>query len=109
VQDGDDVVGVMVRVEDVTLADEALLRAARAHRDVATILESYNQLAEEVEDLRRALRTRPTIEQAKGIIMAARSCSADEAFTVLRQLSMDTNVRLAEVAAAVVYHRRSPE
>jgi len=109
VQDGDDVVGVMVRVEDVTLADQGLLRAVRAHRDVAAMLESYTQLAEEVVDLRRALRSRPTIEQAKGIIMADRCCSPDEAFARLRQLSMESNVPLADVAAAVVYQRRSPE
>lgn len=109
VQAGDDVVGVMVRVEDVTLAGQDVLRAARAHRDFAAMLESYRQLTQEVEDLRRALRSRPTIEQAKGIIMADRSCSPDEAFALLRQLSMDTNVRLADVAAAVVYQRRSPE
>ena len=43
------------------------------------------------------------IEQAKGILMADRRCTPDEAFGVLKQLSMDSNVRLADVAATIVH------
>ncbi len=129
IQVEDEVVGVMVRVEDVTLAGEQLVTALRAHRDALVaagtgtsadhvraeaadsflaVMESYTNLANEVTNLRRALRSRPTIEQAKGIIMAGRGCSPDEAFEMLKHLSMDSNVRLADVAAAIVYQLRSP-
>ena len=130
VEDGDDVVGVMVRVEDVTLADEGLVKALRAYRDVLAagdrrtacprekvdaassflaMVESYTDLATEVTDLRRALRTRPTIEQAKGVIMSDRKCSPDEAFELLKQLSRNTNVRVADLAAAIIHQRcRAP-
>ncbi len=128
IQDGDDIVGVMVRVEDVTLADEDLVKALRAYRDVLAagascttrsretvdvassflaVVESYTELVEEVSDLRRALRSRPTIEQAKGVIMAGRKCSADEAFELLRQLSRDTNVRVADLSAALIHSATS--
>jgi response regulator NasT len=60
-------------------------------------------MAREVTDLRRALQTRPTIDQAKGIIMADRRCTPEEAFELLKKLSMESNVRLADVAAAIVY------
>jgi AmiR/NasT family two-component response regulator len=39
--------------------------------------------------------------------MADRKCSPDEAFEVIKQLSMDTNVRVADVAAALVYQAQA--
>lgn len=128
VLDGDDVAGVMIRVEDITLVDEKLVEALRVYQDVLVdgdlrttaarervdavgsflaLVEGYNRLGAEVSQLREALRSRPTIEQAKGIIMADRRCTPDEAFEVLKKLSMDSNVRLADVAAAIVYQVRN--
>lgn len=96
----DRVRGVMVRVQDIT----DLLAGKRVDtRALPELVESYRALASETVHLRRALRTRPTIDMAKGIVMAERHCSADEAFEVLRRLSMDTNVPVAEVAGAIVY------
>lgn len=57
-------------------------------------------------NLRRALTSRASIDQAKGIVMAERRCSPDEAFKVLAKMSQDTNVRLADVARAIVYKAR---
>jgi response regulator NasT len=129
IRDGDDVVGVMTRVEDVTPLDADLLHALRRYRDLlasgdlrtraarrrvsnarafVAIAESHFRLVTEVLELRKALHTRPTIDQAKGIIMADRHCTPDQAFQLLKQLSMDTNVRLADVAAAIVYQAQSP-
>ena len=48
-------------------------------------------------------RERATIDQAKGIVMAERRCTPEEAFEVLRTLSQRTNVRVADVALALVY------
>jgi response regulator NasT len=48
------------------------------------------------------LRSRPVIDQAKGILMARHRCSADEAFDILRQRSQVTNTKLREVAQALV-------
>ncbi|ADJ47320.1 hypothetical protein AMES_5495 [Amycolatopsis mediterranei S699] len=41
------------------------------------------------------------IGRAKGIIMARRDVSAEEAFDVLRRSSQNLNVKLAEVASAL--------
>jgi AmiR/NasT family two-component response regulator len=44
------------------------------------------------------------IDQAKGIVMARAGCSADDAFRRMVKMSNDSNVRVAEVASALVYH-----
>ncbi|MEU4245871.1 ANTAR domain-containing protein [Amycolatopsis sp. NPDC026612] len=62
----------------------------------------YRSAALEADQLREALRTRPVIDQAKGILMAQHRCSADEAFDMLRQRSQVTNTKLREVAQALV-------
>jgi GAF domain-containing protein len=49
-----------------------------------------------------ALTSRAAIEQAKGILMATRRCTADEAFELLRAESNTTNRKLRDVAADVV-------
>lgn len=51
---------------------------------------------------REALASRDIIGQAKGMIMERYSKDANEAFEMLRQLSHDSNVPLADVAARVV-------
>ncbi|AXB41671.1 ANTAR domain-containing protein [Amycolatopsis albispora] len=48
--------------------------------------------------LQQAIESRDVIGQAKGILMARRGLSADEAFAVLRRTSQDLNTKLAELA-----------
>jgi AmiR/NasT family two-component response regulator len=48
------------------------------------------------------MASRAVIEQAKGNIMGRRHCTADEAFTILTQVSQRTNRKLREVAADLV-------
>jgi GAF domain-containing protein len=54
------------------------------------------------EQLQTAMRSRAVIEQAKGIIMADRRCSAQEAFDVLVGLSQTSNRKLRDLAQALV-------
>ena len=54
------------------------------------------------ENLAEAMKSRATIEQAKGILMAARRCDADEAFQILVRASQRENRKLREVAARIV-------
>jgi PAS domain-containing protein len=53
-------------------------------------------------DMERALSSRGTIEQAKGIIMGQLGCSADEAFSHLIDLSSSQERRLRDVARSIV-------
>ncbi|NHC13328.1 ANTAR domain-containing protein [Motilibacter deserti] len=55
-----------------------------------------------VRQLREALESRPVIDQAKGIIMVQRGCSADEAFAALVEVSQRRNVRVRLVAQQLV-------
>ena len=57
---------------------------------------------DEVQDLRAALRTRPAIDQAKGILMAQHGCTPDEAFDMLSEASQRSNQKLRDLAAGIV-------
>lgn len=60
------------------------------------------QLAESKENLRAAMGSRTTIDLAAGIIMAQNRCSQDAAITILKAASSARNLKLRDVAAAVV-------
>ncbi len=62
----------------------------------------------EMEMIREALETRDLIGQAKGVIMAALTCSPDEAFELLRKQSQHENRKLVEIAAEVAERASSP-
>ncbi|MCG8914249.1 ANTAR domain-containing protein [Actinokineospora sp. PR83] len=63
---------------------------------------AVDQLRSELDGLRRALRTRATIEQAMGVLVVLRRCSPDEAFEALVRLSQQYNTKLHRVAHLVV-------
>ncbi|MGW8377584.1 ANTAR domain-containing protein [Streptomyces sp. ODS28] len=65
----------------------------------------YREALAEVDQLGCALRTRPVVDQACGIVMAVVGCSADEAFALLRRLSQRTNRKLHDLAEGVVHTR----
>lgn len=58
------------------------------------------------DQLRQAMQSRAVIERAKGVLMAARGCSEDEAFAGLVELSQQTNRKLRVVAESVVAEAR---
>lgn len=53
-------------------------------------------------DLTQAMNSRTTIDVAAGIIMAQNRCGHDNAMTILRAASSGRNMKLRDVAAAVV-------
>lgn len=56
------------------------------------------ELRLEVAQLRRAMRTRPAIDVARGIVMASFGLSSDDAWTVLVHASQNTNTKLHHLA-----------
>ncbi|MGH4030991.1 ANTAR domain-containing protein [Actinomycetota bacterium Odt1-20B] len=56
---------------------------------------------EEALQLRKAIERRPVIDMARGVLMAVWSCSQDEAWKILVQVSQHSNTKLFEVATAV--------
>ena len=67
-----------------------------------TNLALYAGAAERAQQLESALRTRAMIEQAKGIVMARRHCTPDEASAVLHRLAVSRDEGLPELAAQLV-------
>ena len=80
----------------------------RAENYVATASKALNlslrmaHLTDARDNLKAAMESRTTIDMAVGVIMAQNGCSQDAAFEVLRNASSARNVKLREVAAAVV-------
>ncbi|MEW2403112.1 GAF and ANTAR domain-containing protein [Streptomyces sp. NPDC046862] len=66
---------------------------------------SYRAALTELDQLGAALRSRPVVDQACGIVMHVLGCDADAAFAVLRRISQGANRKLTEVAGAVVDKR----
>jgi hypothetical protein len=89
------------------------LRLGQALADVATISLVQERAAADrevvVEQLQGALASRVVIEQAKGVLAQHGHLDMTEAFAVLRRYSRDHNIRLAEVAAALVSRALPPQ
>ncbi|HEX5568779.1 MAG TPA: ANTAR domain-containing protein [Streptomyces sp.] len=65
----------------------------------------YREALAEVEQLDRALHSRPVVDQACGIVMYVLGCDAQEAFSLLRRISQHTNRKLSDLARALVRTR----
>jgi anti-anti-sigma factor len=59
-------------------------------------------LRSEVVQLRRAMQTRPVIDQARGVLMASFGLSPENAWNVLVSVSQNTNTKLHQLADEVV-------
>jgi GAF domain-containing protein len=55
-----------------------------------------------IDQLRSSLTSRTVIDQALGIIMAREHCNQARAFAILRSASQNSNVKLRDIASAVV-------
>jgi GAF domain-containing protein len=62
----------------------------------------YDTTASLAHHMQAAMESRAVIEQAKGIVMADRRCTAEEAFRILVKVSQDSNRKLRDVATALV-------
>ncbi|WP_435214579.1 ANTAR domain-containing protein [Streptomyces sp. bgisy034] len=77
--------------------------AAREGRGAAQVSEDFvEDLRIEVAQLRRAMQTRPTIDLARGILMASFGLSSEDAWTVLVEASQNTNTKLHTLAGDLV-------
>ena len=87
-------------------------RSSASNGTQARQVETVDELAAlclENEQLRRALASRATIDQAKGILMAEHGGPPEAAFRRLVKMSQDTNVPLRDVARALVYQASNQE
>ncbi len=84
---------------DLTEAAELLAVTVAA---VMRELQVKAELESLADDLRAALTSRATIDQAKGVLMAQLHCGPDEAFAHLVHLSSTSHVKLRDVAQELV-------
>jgi len=80
-------------------AAESFAESASGALALAMRLASYAAL---VEQLQSSLGSRTVIDQALGIIMAREACTQARAFAILRSASQNSNVKLRDIATAVV-------
>ena len=84
---------------DATILGQTFAGYAAVALTNAHLYDAQTNLARQMQ---AAMQSRAVIEQAKGIIMGSRHCTADEAFAVLTRISQDTNRKLRDVATALV-------
>ncbi|MGK4908059.1 ANTAR domain-containing protein [Streptomyces albus] len=64
--------------------------------------EELRKLRTEVAQLRRAMETRPAIDQARGMLMATFRLTVQQSWDVLVATSQNTNIKLHRLADALV-------
>lgn len=95
------VYGAAEAPDDPSMEETASLLAAAVaalHHEVGL----KGELQGLADGMRNALQSRAVIDQAKGIVMADRHCSAEEAFEHLVRLSSSQHVKLRDLAATLV-------
>lgn len=83
--------------------DESVMRLFTTAASAAIAnAHQWQRSREHIKQLESALVSRAVIEQAKGVLIAVHSCTADEAFTMLVQRSQRENVKLRDVAQNLI-------
>ncbi|MFI6373712.1 ANTAR domain-containing protein [Streptomyces sp. NPDC050546] len=91
------------RVLDLTGTRELLTNAVPPPaRAVSPRTDADQDLRAEVAQLRQAMQTRPTIDLARGILMASFGLSPEAAWSVLVRTSQNTNTKLRQLAEELV-------
>jgi hypothetical protein len=83
----------------------AVTRADQFLRELAFTVPLALRLARqsaEIAQLQEALASRSTIDQALGVLMTQNHCTRDQAFAILRRASQNRNVKLRDVAGAII-------
>ncbi|MDT5209212.1 MAG: hypothetical protein QOF67_1627 [Mycobacterium sp.] len=70
----------------------------------AALITTAAENATAIEDIITILQSRGAIEQAKGALMGLVRCDAEHAWSMLRRASQEFNVKLRDLAVALVEH-----
>jgi GAF domain-containing protein len=85
--------------------DQALDAGVQVAEAVAVAVvnaDAHAQVVDQAHNMRLAMESRAVIEQAKGVLMAQRGVTAQQAFDMLRDASQRYNRKLRDIAAGVV-------
>jgi AmiR/NasT family two-component response regulator len=86
----------------ITIHEEQRTFTAVSSVADAALVAEILALQAENEQLSRALASRAVIDQARGMVMALAPCSGERAWGLLVDVSQHCNVKLRDVAAALV-------
>ncbi|MGX1274273.1 GAF and ANTAR domain-containing protein [Streptomyces phaeoluteigriseus] len=75
--------------------------AAQATGGIA-LAQRISDTQEFAEQLKTAMESRSVIDQALGVVMGQRRCTAEEAFAILRSASQHRNIRLRDVCTELL-------
>ncbi|MFD9506693.1 ANTAR domain-containing protein [Streptomyces mirabilis] len=89
-------------VQVTTPHEDQLLLTVVASAGGTALAAEVRELRAMTEQLRRALASRAVIDQARGMVMALTPCSIAKAWDLLVDVSQHCNVKLRDVAAALV-------
>ncbi|MFF6996812.1 ANTAR domain-containing protein [Streptomyces sp. NPDC008313] len=67
------------------------------------------ELQEEIDQLKDAVTSHAVVDQAIGLVVALGRVTPDEGWTVLREVSQHTNVKLRDIAEMVLLWARTGE
>ncbi|WP_240810192.1 ANTAR domain-containing response regulator [Actinomadura sp. WMMA1423] len=70
--------------------------------------QQYDDVHRTAVQLQAAVEARAVVDQAKGILMHALGCDADEAFAEMRRISQTRHVKLTALAQRIVGHQGLP-
>lgn len=86
--------------------DVAALYGPHLERSLFGMMQAQSRrlqtMSDELDTVRAALNERKLIERAKGLLMASRKLSEDEAYKMMRQIAMTQGKRLIEIAESVL-------
>ena len=63
---------------------------------------SYANAVNDAAQMRAAMESRASIEQAKGIVMVRDRCNPDEAIDILKRTSQQQNIKLRDLAQTII-------
>jgi hypothetical protein len=84
---------------------EAAQRLAAFGGTVVGVASEYGAARRTARQLRDAAESRAVVDQAKGVLMHALGCGADEALQRMRQVSQARNMRVTELATTIIESR----
>jgi hypothetical protein len=73
----------------------------------AEVVEEVVELREEVDQLKEAVTSHTTVDQAIGMMVALGRVTPDEGWAVLREVSQRTNIKLRNVAELILIWGRN--
>ena len=80
----------------------AIAVAMARFEEYRAIEEEHTRLSEEVATLEEKLKTRQTVDRAKGVLMDRHGMGEGEAFSFIQRTAMDRRVRMQQVAQEII-------